>query len=38
MLQMCRELGFSAERDPDDGAVYLVTLDLSSPTVAKLMQ
>ena len=29
MFQMCRELGFSTERDPDDGAVYLVTLDLS---------
>jgi acetyltransferase len=38
MLQMCRELGFSAERDPDDGAVYLVTLDLSSPAVQKLTQ
>ncbi|MGB9166061.1 MAG: bifunctional acetate--CoA ligase family protein/GNAT family N-acetyltransferase [Rhodomicrobium sp.] len=38
MLQMCRELGFRTERDPDDGAVYLVTLDLSSPAVAKLTQ
>ena len=39
MLQMCRELGFSAERDPDDGPLlYQVTLDLSSPAVAKLMQ
>ena len=38
MLQMCRELGFSVERDPEDGAVYLVTLDLSSPAIAKLMQ
>ena len=38
MLQMCRDLGFRAERDPDDSAVYLVTLDLRSPAVAKLMQ
>jgi acetyltransferase len=38
MLQMCRELGFNVNRDPDDGTVYLVTLDLSSPGVVKLMQ
>jgi acetyltransferase len=38
MLQMCRELGFSIERDPEDGAVYQVTLDLSSPAVQKLTQ
>jgi acetyltransferase len=38
MLQMCRELGFSVERDPEDNAVCLVTLDLSSPAVQKLTQ
>ena len=38
MLKMCRELGFNVTRDPDDGTVYLVTLDLASPGVVKLMQ
>ena len=38
MLKMCRELGFKVKRDPDDNTVYLVTLDLGSPGVAKLMQ
>jgi len=38
MLKMCRELGFNVSRDQDDGTVFLVTLDLSSPGVAKLMQ
>ena len=38
MLKMCRELGFNISRDPDDNTVYLVTLDLGSPGVVKLMQ
>jgi len=38
MVQMCRELGFNVRRDPDDEMVYLVTLDLGSPAVAKLTQ
>jgi len=38
MLKMCHELGFNVHRDPDDGTVYLVTLDLGSPGVVKLMQ
>ena len=38
MLKMCRELGFNVRRDPDDETVYLVTLDLGSPGVVKLMQ
>jgi acetyltransferase len=38
MLQMCRELGFSVGRDPEDNTVYLVTLGLSSPAVKKLTQ
>jgi acetyltransferase len=31
MLQMCRELGFTAERDPDDGNVCRVVLPLAAP-------
>ena len=38
MLKMCRELGFNVSRDQDDGTLFLVTLDLSSPGVAKLLQ
>jgi acetyltransferase len=38
MLKMCRELGFHVSLDPDDKTVNLVTLDLSSPGVVKLMQ
>ena len=38
MLKMCHELGFNIRRDPDDETVYLVTLDLGSPGVVKLMQ
>jgi acetyltransferase len=38
MLNMCRELGFHVDRDPDDNSVDLVTLDLSSPAVQKLTQ
>jgi hypothetical protein len=38
MLQMCRELGFRVERDPEDNSVDLVTLDLSSSAVQKLTQ
>ena len=38
MLKMCREQGFKLSRDPDDNTVYLVTLDLGSPGVMKLMQ
>ena len=38
MLKMCRELGFSVKRNPEDETVYLVTLDLGSPSIAKLMQ
>ncbi len=38
MLKMCRELGFSVKRNPEDEMVYTVTLDLSSPGVVKLMQ
>ena len=38
MLKMCRELGFDISLDPDDTTVYLVTLDLGSPGVMKLMQ
>ena len=38
MLKMCRELGFSVRRSPEDEMVYIVTLDLGSPAVAKLTQ
>lgn len=30
MLAMCRELGFTSKRDPDDASIMLVTLDLAS--------
>ncbi len=36
MLQMCHELGFNSERDPDDPQVVKVVLDLKSPAVAAL--
>ena len=29
MLQMCRELGFAVERQPDDASVRIVRLELS---------
>ncbi len=38
MLKMCRELGFSVRRNPEDETVYIVTLDLRSPSIAKLTQ
>ncbi len=38
MLKMCRELGFSVKRNPEDEMVNIVTLDLRSPSVAKLTQ
>ncbi len=38
MLQMCRELGFDVERDPDDASVMKVTLDLDSAAVAALLK
>ena len=38
MLKMCRELGFSVRRNPEDETVYIVTLDLGSPSIAKLTQ
>ena len=38
MLKMCRELGFIVRRNPEDEMTYLCTLDLRSPSVAKLTQ
>lgn len=38
MLAMCRELGFTYCRDPNDNALFEVKLDLASPAVAALLQ
>jgi acetyltransferase len=38
MLKMCRELGFTVGRDPNDEAIFEVTLDLASPVVMALLQ
>jgi acetyltransferase len=37
MIQMCRELGFEVNRDPEDPLVFAVTLDLMSEPVTKLL-
>jgi acetyltransferase len=37
MIQMCRELGFKVEADPDDGSVWIVTLNLNSAPIADLI-
>jgi hypothetical protein len=37
MMQMCMELGFEVCRDPEDPALYAVTLDLHSAPVTKLL-
>jgi len=37
MLQMCRELGFALQIDPNDAGVSLVTLDLAAPQGAQAM-
>jgi acetyltransferase len=37
MIQMCRELGFKVEADPDDGSVWTVTLNLNSAPIADLI-
>ncbi len=38
MMKMCRELGFTVGRDPNDEAVFEVKLDLASPAVSALLQ
>jgi len=38
MLQMCRDLGFHMMRDPDDGRVFAVTLDLGSHAVDEVLK
>jgi acetyltransferase len=38
MLQMCHDLGFTTERDPDDPQVVKVTLDLNSEAVERLVK
>jgi acetyltransferase len=35
MLAMCRELGFSVEREPGDASLRLVRLDLSSEAASR---
>jgi acetyltransferase len=37
MIQMCKELGFEAGRDPEDPLVYAVTLDIKSEAVTRLL-
>ena len=37
MLQMCHELGFTINRDPDDETIFAVQLDLGTPAVCKLL-
>jgi acetyltransferase len=37
MIQMCRELGFAVETDPEDPALYAVALNLKSPAVDGLL-
>jgi acetyltransferase len=38
MLNMCRDLGFTQQRDPDDSQVVKVDLDLASPAVEALVK
>ncbi|HEX7073835.1 MAG TPA: GNAT family N-acetyltransferase, partial [Hyphomicrobiaceae bacterium] len=35
MLQMCRELGFSIEPDPDDSGIVTVTIDLDGAPASR---
>jgi acetyltransferase len=37
MIQMCKELGFMVDRDPEDPMVYAVTLDVESEAVTRLL-
>jgi acetyltransferase len=37
MLKMCRKLGFSVSRDPEDESIFVVTLDLTSPAASEAL-